>query len=73
MDLNYKVTPIFPTCIHTIDIDNFDDYKYELIKETYQERDENLTGRKLSNEGGWQSEQINILQSKSETLKEIIT
>ena len=73
MDLNYKVVPIFPSCIHTIDIDNFDDYKDQLIKETYQERDENITGRKLSNEGGWQSEQINILQSKSETLKEIIT
>ena len=72
MDLNYKVTPIFPTCIHSLEIDNFDTYRDQLIKESYQGRDEDPIGRKLSNRGGWQSDQINILQCKSETLKKII-
>ena len=72
MDLNYKVTPIFPTCIHSLEIDNFDTYRDQLIKESYQNRDEDPIGRELSNRGGWQSDQVNILQCKSETLKKII-
>ena len=72
MDLNYKVTPIFPTCIHSLEIDNFDTYRDQLIKESYQGRDEDPIGRKISNYGGWQSDQVNILQCKSETLKKII-
>ena len=73
MGLNYKVTSIFPTCVHSLEIDNFDTYKDQLIKEAYQERDEDPIGRKLSNEGGWQSDQININQCKSKILKKIIT
>ena len=73
MDLNYKVTPIFPTCIHSLEIDNFDTYRDQLIKESYQNRDEDPMGRELSNRGGWQSDQVNILKCKSETLKKIIT
>ena len=72
MDLNYKVTPIFPTCIHILEIDNFDTYRDQLIKESYQDRDKDPMGRELSNRGGWQSDQVNILQCKSETLKNII-
>ena len=72
MDLNYKVTPIFPTCIHILEIDNFDTYRDQLIKESYQDRNEDPMGRELSNRGGWQSNQVNILQCKSETLKNII-
>ena len=73
MDLSYKVTTIFPTCIHSLEIDNFDTHRDQLIKESYQGRDEDPIGRKLSNRGGWQSDQVNILQCKSETLKKIIT
>ena len=72
MDLNYKLVNLFPSSIHSLGIDNFNDYKDKLIKETYQEKDENPTGRKISNYGGWQSDQININYCKSETLKEII-
>ena len=72
MDLSYKVTTIFPTCIHSLEIDNFDTHRDQLIKESYQGRDEDPIGRKLSNRGGWQSDQVNILQCKSETLKKII-
>ena len=72
MDLNYKVTNLFPSSIHRLGIDNFDDYKDQLIKETYQERDEDPVGRRVSNCGGWQSNQMNIGDCKSETLKNII-
>ena len=72
MDLNYKLVNLFPSSIHSLGIDNFNDYKDQLIKETYQEKDENPIGRKISNYGGWQSDQININHCKSETLKEII-
>ena len=72
MDLNYKLVNLFPSSIHSLGIDNFNDYKDKLIKETYQEKDENPIGRKISNYGGWQSDQINIQECKSETLKKII-
>ena len=72
MDLNYKITNLFPSSIHRIGIDNFDDYKDQLIKETYKERDEDPVGRSVSNCGGWQSNQTHIGDCKSETLKNII-
>ena len=72
MDLNYKVTNLFPSSIHRLGIDNFDDYKDQLIKETYKERDEDPVGRSVSNCGGWQSNQMHIGDCKSETLKNII-
>ena len=72
MDLNYKVTTIFPTCIHSLEIDNFDTYRDQLIKESYQNRDEDPMGRELSNRGGWQSNQMDIGDCKSEILKNII-
>ena len=72
MDLNYKVTNLFPSSIHRLEIDNFDDYKEQLIKETYKERDEDPVGRSVSNIGGWQANQTHIIDCKSETLKNII-
>ena len=72
MDLNYKGTPIFPTCIHSLEIDNFHTYRDQLIKESYQDRDEDPMGRELSNRGGWQSNQMDIGDCKSEILKNII-
>ena len=73
MDLNYKVRNIFPSSIHSLGIDNFDDYRGKLIEEIYQERDAAPIGRKISNRGGWQSNQITIQKDRSELLKEIIT
>lgn len=72
MDLNYKVTNLFPSSIHRLGINNFNDYKNKLVEETYQERNEDPKGRKISNRGGWQSDEIEIRQCKSETLKKII-
>ena len=73
MDLNYNTAYIFPIPIHVIDINDFDNYKDQLVKEIYQERDEDPIGRKISNRGGWQSNQITIQKDRSELLKEIIT
>ena len=72
MDLNYSTASIFPIPIHVIDINDFDDYKDQLVKEIYQERDEDPIGRKISNYGGWQSNQVDIHESESETLKKVI-
>ena len=72
MDLNYKVTNLFPSSIHRLGINNFNDYKNKLVEETYQERNEDPKGRKISNRGGWQSDEIEIRQCKSKTLKKII-
>ena len=72
MDLNYKVINLFPSSVHSLGIVNFDDYKDQLIQETYKERDEDPVGRKVSNRGGWQSNEIDIQKCKSETLKEVI-
>ena len=60
VDIDSWTHNIFPTCIHIVDIKNFDKYKDSLIKETYQERDEDPIGRRLSNYQGWQSDQIYI-------------
>ena len=73
MDLNYKVINLFPSSIHSLRIDNFDDYRDQLIEETYQEREEDPIGRKISNRGGWQSKSVNIQKDKSKLLKNIIT
>ena len=72
MDLNYKVTNLFPSSVHSLGIVNFDDYKDQLIKETYQERDKDPIGGRVSNRGGWQSSLTNIRNCKSETLNDII-
>ena len=72
MDLSYKVENLFPSPVHQILINDFDDYKDQLIKETYQERDEDPVGRRVSNRGGWQSNQVDIHECKSDTLKEVI-
>ena len=72
MNLNYNTAFIFPIPIHVIDINDFDEYKNILVKEIYQERDEDPVGRKISNYGGWQSNQVDIHESKSEILKKLI-
>ena len=72
LDINLWTDNIFPSCIHIVEINNFDKYKDKLIEETYQERDKNPTGRRVSNYEGWQSDQSYIDQSKSEILKKVI-
>ena len=60
MDLNYKLVNLFPSSIHSLGIDNFNDYRGKLIEEIYQERDEDPIGRKISNRGGWHSKPFDL-------------
>ena len=72
MDLNCKTTTLFPICLHTLVVDNFDQLQTTLIKESYDLKNIDSKGRKISNVGGWQSELFS-LEKSSDTLKSIIT
>ena len=72
MDLNYRTTNLFPTCIHSLVVSNFDHLQTRLIKESYDLKKIDHIGRQISNRGGWQSELYSIDQS-SDTLRSIIT
>ena len=72
MDLNYRTTNLFPVCLHSVVVDDFDQLQTTLIKESYDLRNKDSRGRKVSNIGGWQSELFSIDKS-SDTLKSIIT
>ena len=71
MDLNYRTKTIFPVCIHSLNIDNFDQIQDVLIRESYDLKKIDPVGRKLSNYGGWQSE-IYSIDKSSDTLQSII-
>ena len=58
VDLNYKVTDIFPISIHQFKINDFDDVKDKLIDYAYNFKKQNLVGVNHSNIGGWQSPAI---------------
>ncbi len=72
MDLNYRTIPLFPLNIHVLEIDKFDDYKDQIIKDIYYEKNNDPEGRKLSNVGGWQSDSVGIEQCKSRFIQKIM-
>ena len=72
MDLNYKTLNLFPSSIHILEIDNFDNYKDQIVKDIYDEKDKDSEGRKLSNIGGWQSNSVGIEDCKSTFIKKIM-
>ena len=72
MDLNYRTIPLFPLNIHVLEIDKFDDYKDQIIKDIYYEKNNDPEGRKLSNVGGWQSDAVGIEQCKSRFIQKIM-
>jgi len=49
------ITPIFPTLIHHLKVDNFSSIKDQLIEFVYEEQRKDPEGSKISNIGGWQS------------------
>ncbi len=55
MDLNYKVTNIFPVPIHQFDVNGFDEIQNELINYAYGLKKKEPKGVSISNYGGWQS------------------
>tara|TARA_S200000501_G_C20529897_1_gene615192 strand:+ start:53 stop:664 length:612 start_codon:yes stop_codon:yes gene_type:complete len=72
VDLNYNIVNIFPNSIHNLSITDFHECKDELVKEAYQEKESDPIGRKLSNRGGWQSNQFELHECKSEILQKVI-
>ena len=60
MDLNYRVTNLFPVSIHEFSVDGFGDIKSELIDYAYDLKDQDPDGNKISNVGGWQSKGFNV-------------
>ena len=49
------ITPIFPTLIHQLKVDNYSSIKHQLIEFVYDERKKDIEGCIISNMGGWQS------------------
>ena len=60
MDLNYKVTNIFPVPIHQFDVNGFDEIQNELIDYAYGLKKKEPKGVLISNYGGWQSSNFYI-------------
>jgi len=49
------VIPLFPTIIHGVDIQDFEEVKDNIIEFVYNEQKKDPKGLNLSNEGGWHS------------------
>ena len=47
MDLNYKTTNLFPVCLHSVIVDDFDQLQTTLIKESYDLKKDTFSGFKL--------------------------
>ena len=60
MDLNYKVTNIFPVPIHQFDVNGFDEIQNDLIDYAYEFKKNNPDGNVISNRGGWQSPDFSV-------------
>ena len=72
MDLNCKTTTLFPICLHSVIVDDFDQLQTTLIKESYDSRNTDSRGRKISNVGGWQSDAVGIEECKSRFIQKIM-
>ena len=60
MDLNYKVTNIFPVPIHQFDVNGFDEIRDKLIDYAYDLKKREPEGVSISNHGGWQSPDFSV-------------
>ena len=65
MDLNYRTNRLFPICVHSLTVDNFDKIQDVLIKESYDLRKIDPVGRQLSNRGGWHSKNFKLNDKNS--------
>ena len=51
---------LFPNVIHEISIPDFKQIEGDLIKSAYEERKKDPVGRRKSNRGGWQSQDLSL-------------
>ena len=55
MSVKYSYINLFPSPIHILDIDGFDEFKDDLIDQIYELKEEDPKGFNISNRRGWQS------------------
>ncbi len=60
MDLSYSNINLFPSVIHQIDVNGFDEIQHKLIDYAYDLKKKDPEGVKISNRGGWQSSDFKI-------------
>ena len=72
MDLNYKVTNIFPVPIHQFDVNGFSEIQDELIDYVYKMREKDPVGHTISNRRGWQSSCFS-LDNEDDILQNFLT
>lgn len=71
MNLTYNTTTIFPTIIHQFDIGGFEHIKEQLIDYSYNLKNKDPEGTKLSNHGGWQSTSFPVT-TKEDVLQSLL-
>ena len=60
MSAKYSYANLFPSPIHILDIDGFDEFKDDLIDQIYELKEEDPEGMSISNRHGWQSKGFNV-------------
>ena len=71
--MKYNIVPLFPSIVHQVQMDNYDDIRPEVISYIYKQKRKDPQGVSNSNWGGWQSADTytksdNILSSTVKSL-----
>ena len=61
MSVKYSYINLFPSPIHILDVDGFDEFKDNLIDKIYELKEEDPKGMSISNRNGWQSSPFNLV------------
>ena len=56
--MRYNIFPLFPSIVHQVQMDNYDDIRSEIISYIYKQKRKDPQGVSNSNWGGWQSSPI---------------
>ena len=60
MSVKYSYINLFPSLIHILDVDGFDEFKDDLIDKIYELKEEDPKGMSISNRNGWQSKGFDV-------------
>ena len=60
MSVKYSYINLFPSPIHILDVDGFDEFKDDLIDKIYELKEEDPKGMSISNRNGWQSKGFDV-------------
>ena len=56
--MRHNIFPLFPSIVHQVQMDNYDDIRSEIISYIYKQKRKDPQGVSNSNWGGWQSSPI---------------